>query len=320
VAKWTFEKVKEIIESENYKISPSFNPLNYKGVKSKINLICPKNHEWISTFDNFNNNNRRCKKCGRETTAIKKRRTEEDIILEFKKVGFTLIDSYENYKSKHSKLKAICENGHFHFTSLQIVSMGHGCPYCAGVVKYTIEQAREIFSNRNLTLLADNYIGAHGKMPFTCDLHSDDVQHTTLHLAMNGYCVCSKCLSDKRKGKNNPMWDDSISDELRYKRRSYPEYHDWRKNVLSRDNYTCVCCEKNEGNSCHAHHLDGYFWCIEKRTDIDNGVTLCANCHLKFHSMYGRGFNTKEQFEEYLSNKLYINEEMENDYDYSRVV
>lgn len=44
------------------------------------------------------------------------------------------------------------------------------------------------------------------------------------------------------------------------------------------------------------HHIEGF----NKNKDliyiIDNGVTLCTNCHRKFHKKYGSGDNSLEQF------------------------
>lgn len=50
----------------------------------------------------------------------------------------------------------------------------------------------------------------------------------------------------------------------------------------------------------NAHHLDGFHWCIEKRYDSNNLVTLCKTCHRDFHSAFGNRNNTKEQFLEFL--------------------
>jgi hypothetical protein len=105
--------------------------------------------------------------------------------------------------------------------------------------------------------------------------------------------------SDKMKGKNNPNYNPNRTDEEREKERKTLENDMWVKEVYQRDNYTCKYCGKRGGN-INAHHLDSYHWCIEKRFDIDNGITLCEHCHKKFHEKYGYKNNTKEQFDEYI--------------------
>ena len=71
--------------------------------------------------------------------------------------------------------------------------------------------------------------------------------------------------------------------------------------MYERDNYTCQCCGCTESNSFNAHHLNSYDWCIDGRTNVDNGVTICKKCHKNFHKLFGYGNNTKEQYEEFLS-------------------
>lgn len=84
-----------------------------------------------------------------------------------------------------------------------------------------------------------------------------------------------------------------------YNREQVPGYVEFRYQVLYRDNYTCQCCNQNNC-TLNVHHLNGYNWFIEGRTDIKNGITLCDNCHKNFHLIYGNKNNTKEQFEEWI--------------------
>lgn len=69
--------------------------------------------------------------------------------------------------------------------------------------------------------------------------------------------------------------------------RKTPEYKKWRKSVFERDNYTCKLCGKR-GGKLNAHHIERYRNCIERRTDISNGITLCDACHKKIHHLEGK--------------------------------
>lgn len=114
------------------------------------------------------------------------------------------------------------------------------------------------------------------------------------------YCVhCYNSLFNT--GENNPKYNYALTDEERERGRSYPEYNEFVKIVLTRDNYTCQCCGKK--SLLKVHHLDGYDWCKERRTDETNGICLCEDCHKSFHMIYGYGDNTIKQFEEW-SNKI----------------
>ena len=83
-----------------------------------------------------------------------------------------------------------------------------------------------------------------------------------------------------------------------YNRFEDPEYIDWAKQVKARDNYVCQICGR-EGGWLNSHHLNSYNMFIQQRLDIDNGITLCVNCHDLYHLIYKKGCNTKVQFEEY---------------------
>ena len=115
---------------------------------------------------------------------------------------------------------------------------------------------------------------------------------------------CHKCANKiLNSGENHWNYDINKTDEEREKERDYPEYTEFIKKVLTRDNYTCQCCGKYK-TYCEIHHLDGYDWDIEHRTDETNGITLCKSCHKNFHLHYGYGNNTKEQFKEWIGKAI----------------
>lgn len=124
----------------------------------------------------------------------------------------------------------------------------------------------------------------------------------------NGKMYCKHCVGKVlRSGENNPHYNFNKTNEERIRGRNYPEYTDFVKRVLARDNYTCQKCGQEHGDIM-VHHLDGYDWCIEKRTDVTNGITLCRKCHENFHYLYGKGKNTKSQYEEWIQKPLLLND------------
>jgi len=74
---------------------------------------------------------------------------------------------------------------------------------------------------------------------------------------------------------------------------------DWAKSVHARDSYICQKCGCNN-TTVNAHHIESYDVNEDLRTSINNGSTLCEECHRKFHSIYGNGNNTREQFAKFM--------------------
>lgn len=126
-----------------------------------------------------------------------------------------------------------------------------------------------------------------------------------------GYCKhlrCRKCDSLLRLGAGNYNYKGGITkiyDAIRRLKLN----DEWREKVFERDNYTCQDCGDNTGGNLNAHHkkqfsiilsefLEEYnqfsqfeevailtrlamkyksFW------DIENGKTLCKDCHIVKH-------------------------------------
>lgn len=64
-------------------------------------------------------------------------------------------------------------------------------------------------------------------------------------------------------------------------KRGSVEERRWRKAVFLKDGFRCTRCESNE--HLHAHHVARWAYFPEMRLVIDNGITLCRECHRKEH-------------------------------------
>jgi hypothetical protein len=108
-----------------------------------------------------------------------------------------------------------------------------------------------------------------------------------------------KKMSEARKGDKSSLWKGGVS-KVNKRIRAGIEFANWRKKVFERDDYTCRKCNKRSGYLI-PHHIENFHNNIEKRFDINNGITLHKRCHTEFHKIYGFKNNNKEQIENYTS-------------------
>lgn len=91
-------------------------------------------------------------------------------------------------------------------------------------------------------------------------------------------------------GANSHWWKGGITPEHERLRKT-KEYRLWRTAVFMRDNYTCQNCgdrsKKSHRVTIHADHIKPFSRFPELRFAIDNGRTLCVECHKKTDT-YGR--------------------------------
>jgi hypothetical protein len=85
--------------------------------------------------------------------------------------------------------------------------------------------------------------------------------------------------------------------------RQMPEYIQWRSAVFTRDNYTCQMCKEVQGHVV-VHHIIPFAKILKSNEiltreqalvckilwDINNGITLCPECH---HKTEGYGIHIK---------------------------
>ncbi len=114
---------------------------------------------------------------------------------------------------------------------------------------------------------------------------------------------CKHCFLERdQHGEKNPTWKDYTDTEREAaitERKGYLARR-WSKEVKVIAGFECdICCS---GEKLHSHHLSNWLDSPDTRFEISNGVCLCQNCHMKFHSMHGKKQNTPQQYKEFKEN------------------
>lgn len=286
---------------------------NYINNNTKMNYICFCGEASSIKFSDFQNGNR-CKNCG-----LKNKKTvllSYDYIKDFfAEHGCTLLT--KKYTGNTQKLNFICKCGLISLTTFNAFMYSKRCKNCGRAIvensiRYSYEFIEQLFKDKKCILITNSkkYKNTNSIVIFKCYCGNIDTIKVTNFMKNDGCQKCREIKSEKfgkrRKGDLHPSWNPDITPEERLTKRNYPEYKEWVKEVYRRDWFTCKCCNRKKGVKLVAHHLDGYNWCKEGRVDINNGITLCKECHTDFHSKYGSGNNTRGQWIEYLKTKKLI--------------
>jgi transposase len=113
-----------------------------------------------------------------------------------------------------------------------------------------------------------------------------------------------------RVGHNHPMWRGGTSIMRNRLRQSYV-YKNWRNVIYERDNYTCQLCFSSK-KYLNCHHIETFSSIVDRYKlesyddylnclllwDIDNGITLCKNCHESIK-------NKEIEYEQKFKNRIY---------------
>lgn len=102
-------------------------------------------------------------------------------------------------------------------------------------------------------------------------------------------------LSESLRGEKSHLWKGGIT-LLNILIRSNFKYRQWRSDVFTRDNFTCQQCGQ-WGGRLRAHHIKSFSSILQRHEiinleealeceeiwNINNGITLCKDCHKKLH-------------------------------------
>lgn len=182
----------------------------------------------------------------------------------------------------------------------------------------------KLFTDKGYTLLTTEYERSTQKLEYICSNHPDEIQTTTASLMKNGG-ICKQCWIENRLGNQNGNWKGGICDLNHHLRQLISP---WVWDSLKEGHRKCILTgskdievhHKTSFNSIVRETLDylklpiksniGYYTqqeltdinnkCLQLHIDYGLGVCLDKTLHTLFHSLYGRGDNTPEQFEEFV--------------------
>ena len=144
--------------------------------------------------------------------------------------------------------------------------------------KLKMSQARKgiVFSPSHLKNLSISHLGQKGYWTDKKRGKMSEEQKEKVRLSNLGKHFFN---NNPRYGKDNNKWKGGIT-PINAKIRKSRKYKEWRKAVFERDNYTCQEC-KVRAVYLNADHIKPFAYFKELRFLLDNGRTLCIDCHRK---------------------------------------
>lgn len=172
------------------------------------------------------------------------------------------------------------------------------------------------------------------RLEINCDTCGKPMLRTEARLNPNNYCS-KECLNkakiENAKGENNPNWRGGYRDMKSYGRCCILQ---WKKDSMKECNYRCIITGDKSFEIHHIKSFDDIFYetieeldfirekllvneyseeqlnkfskkLIENHYKYPLGVCIKEDIHCLFHSIYGRGYNTIEQWNKFIDNKEY---------------
>jgi len=221
------------------------------------------------------------------------------VFQQFKNKGKLLLENNYINNNKPMKYQCSCGNvGYITYNQLQFRKSNY-CLNCKPIWnKKNIEEVYDFFKKNDCELLEKDFINTHTKMKYRCSC--GNISYITFHDFKSGH-RCMNCGSKERSGDKNGKWNPEMTNDERKEAQEWirgNEHKIWVKTIFQRDKYICQTCNTHK-NRLNAHHILNWRTHKELRTIVDNGITMCKDCHKEFHMKYGKINNNAEQIKEF---------------------
>lgn len=232
----------------------------------------------------------------------------------FDQAGATIRSEYVN---RRTPISFVCKCGTPHqITAASLHNNGAvpRCPECTRLhcqVKKRensalgIEDVRALFAKGQAVLLDEEYRSTIAEYRFRCRCGNESkVKYGNLLSGNTAEPLCRPCQVQLkfRRGPDNNRWNPNLTDQQRQDIlrhcRNLPGQRKlvnaWRDQVLRMHDYKCALTGSTE--DLQVHHLYNWAHYPDRRYDPTNGVVLTKELHTRFHRVYGKGYNTADQY------------------------
>lgn len=271
----------------------------YKPAKERWKFVCDCGEVKEILPHDFKRG-RRCRDCAVKSQRESMRTPVKDVENYFNNTADILVRVH--LKDSRTVVDYLCAKGHENSKPFHSYKSGHMCAKCAQIdagnrYRFRVQEVSEIFAEQGCELLETEYTNSNQKLRYRCSC--GNISYSYISAIRKGI----KCGCQYPRGEDHPLWNEYLTEEQRALSRNYPEYRTWVSDVFERDDYTCQKC-LSRGGKLNAHHILSYADHVELRTELSNGVTLCASCHRDFHNTFGYSGFSKQDLDEFLATPI----------------
>lgn len=144
--------VNEVITSRGFKLLS-----NYKNMRTKVKLQCPKGHIFYTNFNYFKRTKHGCPECYNRSPTTKE--VKEYI----EKEGYKLIS--DKYLNDRTKIKLECSKGHVYEVTFYNFKKGKRCNKCRSL---SYEEVKSLVEELGHELLSEYYESTKQKLKIKC--------------------------------------------------------------------------------------------------------------------------------------------------------
>lgn len=204
--KYTFEEAKQIItEQSDCKVLS--DPADFRGVTSKLRLLCPCGSEFLVDLHHFRTQRQhQCPKCGLQKNADRCRMTLDEIHRRLRAKGCEYVSG--EYVNQRSKITVLCVCGHRRTSAADFLT---GPRFSGLCVKCAIEQQHEsrrltteevsvLLESKGLVLLSE-YVSSHSHIRLRCSCGREFTSTYGLIRNDNKRACCNFCSGRVSRGE-----------------------------------------------------------------------------------------------------------------------